>query len=192
MGVKLCLSKPPRVGPSASQAPQPNPDQLAEVVQALSLLQSVMQQPWAQQVFQSFSPVSSEHVEAARGKPASSKPAAGSMSSVAAAVLTPAAPEHAPKPVPAPKPVTPPSEPSAPVATPAANPPTASPPPTVPSDTSTPPETSTGGMVNSSTHRASHARLARRMASLDPAECPHMQQLWAGSRKDRRWGECFI
>ena len=103
MGVKSCLSKLPRVGPSASQAPQPNPDQLAEVVQAISLLQSVMQQPWAQQVFQSFSPVSSEHVEAAQGKPASSKPA-GSRESVAAAVLTPTpAPVPAPKAVPAPK-----------------------------------------------------------------------------------------
>ena len=65
-GCKIMFVQTPRVGPSASQAPQPNPDQLAEVVQALSLLQSVMQQPWAQQVFQSFSPVSSEHVEAAR------------------------------------------------------------------------------------------------------------------------------
>ena len=188
--------KPPRVGPSASQAPQqPNPDQLADVVKAISLLQSVMQQPWAQQVFANASPVSGEHVDAAAGKPASSKPAQ-SMSSVAAAVLTPTpAPKAAPAPpaVPPPKPVTPPSEPSAPAAAPPANPPTApvvSPPHTTSSETSTPPGDKTSvapanaGIINSATHRASHARLARRMSSLDPAECPHMQQLWAGSRKD--------
>ena len=54
-------------------------------------------------------------------------------------------------------------------------------------------------VINSSTHRAAHARLARRMASMEATECPHMQRLWQGSRKDwvganlkthkRKWGE---
>lgn len=38
--------------------------------------------------------------------------------------------------------------------------------------------------VNSSTHRAAHARLSRRMEKLDPAAFPHMAKLWAGGRKD--------
>ncbi len=39
-------------------------------------------------------------------------------------------------------------------------------------------------IVNSSTHRAAHARLARRMASCDTVDCPNMQRLWSGTRKD--------
>ncbi len=38
--------------------------------------------------------------------------------------------------------------------------------------------------INSNTHRASHARLARRMQSMGEAECPNMQKLWNGTRKD--------
>ena len=38
--------------------------------------------------------------------------------------------------------------------------------------------------INSSTHRAAHARLARRMSSCDVAKFPQMAKLWSGSRKD--------
>ena len=38
--------------------------------------------------------------------------------------------------------------------------------------------------INSASHRASHARLSRKMASLDPAQFPHMTKLWSGNRKD--------
>lgn len=38
--------------------------------------------------------------------------------------------------------------------------------------------------INSSTHRAEHARLTRRMASIDVAKYPQMARLWAGSRKE--------
>ena len=38
--------------------------------------------------------------------------------------------------------------------------------------------------VNSSTHRAAHARLVRRMEKLDPVAFPQMCKLWSGSRKD--------
>lgn len=56
--------------------------------------------------------------------------------------------------------------------------------------TETPPQIPMGGRlepadVNSSTHRAAHARLTRRMQTLDPAAFPHMTKLWAGNRKDR-------
>ena len=40
-------------------------------------------------------------------------------------------------------------------------------------------------MINSSSHRASHARLTRKMQGLDPAKFPHMCKLWQGGRKDQ-------
>ena len=49
-------------------------------------------------------------------------------------------------------------------------------------------------IINSSTHRKEHARLARRMAAADAAAdaaaaCPEMYRLWSGSRKDRFYAE---
>ncbi len=41
--------------------------------------------------------------------------------------------------------------------------------------------------VNSATHRAAHARLARAMQRADPAQFPSMHKLWCGNRKD-----CYI
>ncbi len=38
--------------------------------------------------------------------------------------------------------------------------------------------------VNSSTHRAAHARLVRRMDKLDAVKFPQMHKLWAGNRKE--------
>ena len=45
-------------------------------------------------------------------------------------------------------------------------------------------ETECEDEVNSSTHRAAHARLSRRMERLDPAAFPQMSKLWSGTRKD--------
>lgn len=39
--------------------------------------------------------------------------------------------------------------------------------------------------VNSSTHRAAHARLARAMQRADPVKFPSVHKLWNGNRKDR-------
>lgn len=39
-------------------------------------------------------------------------------------------------------------------------------------------------VVNSSTHRNEHARLQRKMASLDETSFPHMHRLWGGTRQD--------
>ena len=51
-----------------------------------------------------------------------------------------------------------------------------------------PDETSPGETeVNSSTHRAAHARLVRRMERLPVAEFPNMSRLWNGSRKETRY-----
>ena len=38
--------------------------------------------------------------------------------------------------------------------------------------------------VNSSTHRAAHARLARRMERAEPTTFPNMVRLWSGNRKE--------
>ena len=38
--------------------------------------------------------------------------------------------------------------------------------------------------VNSSTHRAAHARLSRRMEKLDEVQFPNIAKLWAGGRKE--------
>ena len=38
--------------------------------------------------------------------------------------------------------------------------------------------------VNSATHRAAHARLARAMQRADPVQFPSMHKLWGGNRKD--------
>lgn len=40
-------------------------------------------------------------------------------------------------------------------------------------------------MVNSSTHRREHARLTRRMQSIDPDKYPEMHRMWSGNRQDR-------
>ena len=40
------------------------------------------------------------------------------------------------------------------------------------------------GEINSSTHRAAHARLTRRMQTLDVSKFPQMARLWGGSRKE--------
>ena len=39
-------------------------------------------------------------------------------------------------------------------------------------------------VVNSSTHRKEHARLARKMTGIDEATAPEMCKLWNGSRQD--------
>ena len=46
--------------------------------------------------------------------------------------------------------------------------------------------------VNSSTHRKEHARLSRRMASIDAAQYPEMVRLWNGSRKDCGGSNCVL
>ncbi len=40
-------------------------------------------------------------------------------------------------------------------------------------------------LVNSSTHRKEHARLTRRVASLDPEKFPEIHRMWGGNRQDR-------
>ena len=161
---------PLRLGPSASQLMIPGIDEekVSEVVQALSLIRSVMSEPWAQRLMGTVAPVD-ELAKAQHGLPASSKP-------MPAAPMTLAAPATA----------TAKPHPATPAAT--ASPTTAAP---VPADPATPPAAVPTApaepaeqVVNSSTHRAAHARLARRMASMTEADAPNMAKLWSGNRKD--------
>ena len=39
-------------------------------------------------------------------------------------------------------------------------------------------------VFNSSTHRKEHARLSRRMSSIDPSQYPEMSRMWSGTRQD--------
>ena len=149
LAYKLCLSHHPRLGPSASQL-HVNDDKVSEVVKALTLLQSVMKEPWAQQLIGTISDVD-DVTKAELGAPASSKP--GVARRPAEATSNAACPEKVSD-----------AKPDSPE-------PESSTPPTMP-------------VVNSSTHRASHARLARRMASMSEADAPNMAKLWSGNRKD--------
>lgn len=171
-----------RLGPSASEVPVT--DDMEGLVKSLSHIQHLMQNEKMRDVIGALAPQlltafpepevrkevrkrpSTELERATDGLPASSKPA----------------PEKPSKPT-----VKPAFTPE-PDSTPALNevkkdevPPPAAPP--TPSPTSVAPE-SGDSAVNSSTHRAAHARLNRRMSSIDPAKFPHMCKLWSGSRKD--------
>ena len=160
-----------RPGPSASQVQSPvhipdgmDSNSVAEIVKAISLLQVVMKEPWAQSLLQqnlSIPPVSgsecSELRDAETGKPA---PSAPKKVEPAVKSMSPAVPETKEEPAPPAK--TPAIVPSVP-ASPAV--------PVVP-------------VVNSSTHRAAHARLVRKMASLGETEAPNMTRLFNGTRKD--------
>lgn len=163
----------PRPGPSASQAPSPSdipdgmdPNSVAEIVKAISLLQVVMKEPWAQKLLQqnlSIPPVDTsdgELKDARDGKPSSSVP-----QRVAPTTPLPPAPE-----VPVAKPVAPvePVIPSAPAVAP----------------TTAVAPAAEAAVVNSSTHRAAHARLVRKMQSLGETEAPNMTRLFNGTRKD--------
>ena len=150
-----------RLGPSASQVLPPH-DVISGVVQALALLKNVMTEPWAKQLL---------------GLPPSD-------------VAKPEVPTPSEPPAIATPPVAVPAVPAetAPAVEVKKEVPSVSSPPEKPTDTSTLPEkpskpTDTG-VVNSSTHRAAHARLVRKMDGLTETECPNMQKLWSGTRKD--------
>lgn len=147
-----------------------DPNSVAEIVKAISLLQVVMKEPWAQKLLQqnlSIPPVGNSDVEmmdAMNGKPSSSAPKR---------VATPAV---LPKPEDS-KPEAPAATPVTPAATPVAPDP---PMPSAPADTVAPEVV----QINSSTHRAAHARLVRKMQSLGEVEAPNMTRLFNGTRKD--------
>ena len=156
-----------RLGPSASQ--HPGDDKLAEVMKAFTLIQSVMAQPWAQQLLGSTmaKPVNetSEVDDAKNGLPSGSKPGITPTSPVASPASTTPTVELPKPPIEPPKPVV--ELPKAPAESPI------DPPPAAPAK-----------VINTYTHRASHARLVRRMEGMGEAECPNMTKLYNGNRKD--------
>lgn len=164
-----------RLGPSASEIHEHKLDAL---VKSLSHIQSVLEDPAMREVIGNVAPQlldlnkNQELAEAEAGKPSGSRPGKRS---------TEMAPPAAP-PTKSPKTVANQNEmskaahgepaPTSPVTTPA----------TVPDETSTG-ETE----INSSTHRAAHARLVRRMEKLPVADFHNMTRLWNGSRKETRY-----
>lgn len=154
------------MGPSASQVVTDQNAAMAEVIKAMSVLQTLMKQPWAQAMFANTINVPSGVSDAMDGKPAPSAPTGASL---------PAAPPATPRveekrqPAEVAKVETPPPKKVAFTPDPPAE---------------TPDPNASAEVVNSSTHRAAHARLVRKMQSLNEAECPNMQKLWSGSRKD--------
>ena len=161
-----------RIGPSASEVPAP--DDMEGLVKSLSHIQHLMQNEKMRDVIAALAPqlltafpqpvVSKEPTElenAKDGLPASSKPDCPN--------------KVAKRPV---KPTFTPEQESTPALNELPETPVADP---TPSPTSVAPENE---LINSSTHRAAHARLNRRMASIDPTKFPQMCKLWSGSRKD--------
>ena len=172
-----------RLGPSASQAPVDSDQQMQEALRALGVL---LANPYGLQTLVANltgsanlagGAPSTEFAKARRGEPASSKP-------------TGAPPPKKDTMMPTDPPPLKPEDTKVDPAVQAAILAAASPAPTAvdqtPSSTGQGEPAEPAEVINSSTHRAAHARLARRMGSMEPTECPHMQRLWNGSRKD--WG----
>ena len=164
----LKFAKKTRLGPSASQLMGVDDDKISEVVKAMSLLQSVMREPWAQQLLNNVSPAT-EVDKARSGAPTSARPA--STSARPDMTPAPAEPDLAEKVA---------SEPAKPAEKRVA-PPKASPEANGEASEPTPAEEP---MINSSTCRAAHPRLSRRMVSMSATEVPNMHKLWSGGRKD--------
>ena len=183
---------------------------MSDFVKAFSFLQTALKEDWARGLmatmgFNQLVPASAEVQSAALGLPSSSKPsplpaAAAPVIPVAtpAAVTAEATPSVKmscpPEPVatapPAPEPVA--SAPKLAASAPSAPGPVTAPParepvataPTAPVPDPTQPETEVAvDDVNSSTHRAAHARLTRKMAAVGE-DFPNANKLWNGSRQE--------
>ena len=185
------------MGPSASQHPGDEDNKIVELVKAMSFLQVAMKEPWAQKVLSAdlsglLGVPNCEVKDAMDGKPAGSAPKPAN----------PPAPTRVPSPAPGnipekenkanpdhkdvpnilQAPMVPPNDPI-PAATPPPSETTPAPGSGVPAlAEATPPVAP--AVINSSTHRAAHARLQRKMGSLTEAEAPNMHRLFNGSRKD--------
>ena len=159
-------------------------EKMTDMVKAVTFIQSMMKEPWVQNLLSSFGGGDRDDAEAGRPAPSRPQPAL----TIPPALAAPHAETPAVNPKSESTPAAPPAE------TPAVNPKSESmPPPPVPSkdagdggngDDSASLAVQPEEVINSSTHRQAHARLGRRMQSLGPADCPQMQQLWNGSRKD--------
>ncbi len=183
------------MGPSASQHPGDDGSKIAELVKALSFLQVAIKEPWAQKALNSdlsglLGVPHCEMKDAKDGKPAGSAPKPATPP-VDTRVTDPVKDLEQP---PKNELVNPDPNDVAPI--PKALPTVPSPDPIIPTASTTPtpssetpaPGSADGALrppvINSSTHRAAHARLQRKMGSLTEAEAPNMHRLFNGSRKD--------
>lgn len=163
-----------RLGPSASEV---HDNKLEALVKSLSHIQSVLEDPAMREVIGNVAPQllnldkndSKELKDAEDGKPASSRPGKTSKT----CDMPPAPPAR--------KKVTFEETKETDKIDKS---------PDKSTDTSpdkSPEEAAGEGEVNSSTHRAAHARLVRRMEKVAVADFPYMSKLWAGGRKDARF-----
>ena len=162
-----------RLGPSASEAPH-NHNMLSDVLKAMNVLQNAMKEPWAKQLLGGL--ISAPSMPApVPVDPKTEMPEPPKRDSVGGSYNKPAVEipqEGIGKPPPKDKGTGekakdgPPSLPTPPV------------------EPLPKPDAPDPQIVNSSTHRAAHARLSRRMSSCDTCDCPNMQRLWSGTRKD--------
>ena len=172
----------PRLGPSASHVAV-DQEKAAEFVQAVTLLTSVMKEPWAQQLVTNMQLdlPTTDFVSALRGSSSSSRPIATAPVAPVAPVPPSVAAPKAHSLAAAPEAVAPPPPPVEPAPTP--------PPMEATTVVPTPPsEESAVATINTSTHKAAHMRLKRRMEA-DPAAFPGMSKLWNGSRQETRQAE---
>lgn len=154
-----------RLGPSASQVGSAEDSKVSEMLKAITVIQQAMKEPWAQKLMGGLNgffddPDPKEVKDAKAGLPSASVP-------TRVPVPPAAAPSESAKPA-----EVPPKKDDVEVPPQKVDPkpPSAEHPPDQP--------------ITSSSHRAAHARLTRKMAGLSEAECPNMAKLWAGSRKD--------
>ena len=188
-----------RLGPSASEAHAHNAEQLEEFVKSLSHVQHVLADPSMRSVVGALAPhllqllpepgnpkapgnlkePADDLAKAEQGLPSSSR--AGQVIASLGCPVPKGGPvirrssEAAPAP---PAKLTKTGPAAADASTPAIKAEPDAPPAPRPD---TPP---VDAEVNSSTHRAAHARLARRMEKLDPAQFPNGAKLWSGGRKE--------
>ena len=158
-----------RLGPSASEAAAgAQDDMLVQLVKSLSHLKSAIDDPKMRAVIKTLAPqlitvLGDDDGEVARahaGEPTSSRPGRKSEE--------PEPLNEVPKvPMPPPTPPVPKEDKSV-----------------VAPDAPSPKGEDPVAEVNSSTHRAAHARLTRRMERCTAINFPNMSRLWNGSRKD--------
>lgn len=165
-----------RLGPSASEAAAlVDEEKLVQVVKSLSHIKEVVSDPNMRKMLQNLAPklldaLGDDHEvdRAKNGLPSSarvSKPTPSAVPPnppVAPPKMTPEAPKHVDLPASSPHPS-----------------------PTSAGGSGDGSGGDEGKEINSSTHRAAHARLARRMSSCDPVKFPQMTKLWSGTRKER-------
>ncbi len=140
-----------------------------ELAKVMNLLQGMMNEPWAKSLIQSSGVASADLKDAQDGKPA---PSAPEKTPLVPGGGSPGSPTQ--------------SEPEKPLEPPTLT--TVAAASVERSDLSAPaaepPQPEQPQVINTSTHRASYARLCRKMQGMEEVDAPNMSRLFNGSRKD--------